>query len=222
MFTMDSTYIVNLGFTLLIAGIITYYFRQQLETANHKIASMFSIISSLTQEVNNLKQTNSPFNGSFNTNNSEDVCIVDDRIPVPNNLETKKINITENSDDEDSDEDSDDEEDDSSEDEEEDEDGEDEDGEDEQEDGEENDEEDDNVIKEESVTVIKDNSEEQLMNLEDVVTTEIKEITLSEDNTSNDLASMTVPELKKIVSEKKLVSNVKSLKKQELIDLLSK
>ena len=216
MFTMDSTYIVNLGFTLLIAGIITYYFRQQLETANHKIASMFSIISSLTQEVNNLKQTNIPFNGSFNTNNSEDVCIVDDRIPVPNNLETKKINITENSDDEDSDEDSDDEEDDSSEEEEEDEE------EEEQEDGEENDEEDDNVIKEESVTVIKDNSEEQLMNLEDVVTTEIKEITLSEDNTSNDLASMTVPELKKIVSEKKLVSNVKSLKKQELIDLLSK
>ena len=45
MFTMDSTYIVNLGFTLLIAGIVTYYFRQQLETANHKIASMFSIIS---------------------------------------------------------------------------------------------------------------------------------------------------------------------------------
>ncbi len=216
MFTMDSTYIVNLGFTLLIAGIITYYFRQQLETANHKITSMFSIISSLTQEVNNLKQTNIPFNGSFNTNNSEDVCIVDDRIPVPNNLETKKINITENSDDEDSDEDSDDEEDDSSEEEEEDEE------EEEQEDGEENDEEDDNVIKEESVTVIKDNSEEQLMNLEDVVTTEIKEITLSEDNTSNDLASMTVPELKKLVSEKKLVSNVKSLKKQELIDLLSK
>jgi len=212
MFTMDSTYIVNLGFTLLIAGIITYYFRQQLETANHKITSMFSIISSLTQEVNNLKQTNIPFNGSFNTNNSEDVCIVDDRIPVPNNLETKKINITENSDDEDSDEDSD-EDDDSSEDEDEEE---------EQEDGEENDGEDDNVIKEESVTVIKDNSEEQLMNLEDVVTTEIKEITLSEDNTSNDLASMTVPELKKLVSEKKLVSNVKSLKKQELIDLLSK
>ena len=60
------------------------------------------------------------------------------------------------------------------------------------------------------------------MNLEDVVTTEIKEITLSEDSMSNDLASMTVPELKKLVSEKKLVSSVKSLKKQELIDLLSK
>ena len=60
------------------------------------------------------------------------------------------------------------------------------------------------------------------MNLEDVVTTDIKEITLSEDNMSNDLANMTVPELKKLVSEKKLVSNVKSLKKQELIDLLSK
>ena len=58
MFTMDSTYIVNLGFTLLIAGIITYYFRQQLETANHKITSMFSIVSSLTQEVNNLKYNN--------------------------------------------------------------------------------------------------------------------------------------------------------------------
>ncbi len=212
MFTMDSTYIVNLGFTLLIAGIITYYFRQQLETANHKISSMFSIVSSLTQEVNNLKKTNIPFNSSFNTNNFEDNENLDDRIPVPNNLETKKINITENSDDEDSDEDSD-EDDDSSEDEDEEE---------EQEDGEENDGEDDNVIKEESVTVIKDNNEEELMNLEDVVTTDIKEITLSEDNMSNDLANMTVPELKKLVSEKKLVSNVKSLKKQELIDLLSK
>tara|TARA_B100001564_G_scaffold349752_1_gene353254 strand:- start:780 stop:1409 length:630 start_codon:yes stop_codon:yes gene_type:complete len=209
---MDSTYIVNLGFTLLIAGIITYYFRQQLETANHKISSMFSIVSSLTQEVNNLKKTNIPFNSSFNTNNFEDNENLDDRIPVPNNLETKKINITENSDDEDSDEDSD-EDDDSSEDEDEEE---------EQEDGEENDGEDDNVIKEESVTVIKDNNEEELMNLEDVVTTDIKEITLSEDNMSNDLANMTVPELKKLVSEKKLVSNVKSLKKQELIDLLSK
>ena len=212
MFTMDSTYIVNLGFTLLIAGIITYYFRQQLETANHKISSMFSIVSSLTQEVNNLKKTNIPFNSSFNTNNLEDNENLDDRIPVPNNLETKKINITENSDDEDSDEDSD-EDDDSSEEEDEEE---------EQEDGEENDGEDDNVIKEESVKVIKDNNEEELMNLEDVVTTDIKEITLSEDNMSNDLANMTVPELKKLVSEKKLVSNVKSLKKQELIDLLSK
>lgn len=212
MFTMDSTYIVNLGFTLLIAGIVTYYFRQQLETANHKISSMFSIVSSLTQEVNNLKKTNIPFNSSFNTNNFGDNENLDDRIPVPNNLETKKINITENSDDEDSDEDSD-EDDDSSEEEDEEE---------EQEDGEENDGEDDNVIKEESVTVIKDNNEEELMNLEDVVTTDIKEITLSEDNMSNDLANMTVPELKKLVSEKKLVSNVKSLKKQELIDLLSK
>tara|TARA_B100000508_G_scaffold140832_1_gene143695 strand:+ start:3351 stop:3989 length:639 start_codon:yes stop_codon:yes gene_type:complete len=212
MFTMDSTYIVNLGFTLLIAGIITYYFRQQLETANHKISSMFSIVSSLTQEVNNLKKTNIPFNSSFNTNNLEDNENLDDRIPVPNNLETKKINITENSDDEDSDEDSD-EDDDSSEEEDEEE---------EQENGEENDEEDYNVIKEESVKVIKDNNEEELMNLEDVVTTDIKEITLSEDNMSNDLANMTVPELKKLVSEKKLVSNVKSLKKQELIDLLSK
>tara|TARA_B100000424_G_scaffold84760_1_gene63394 strand:- start:4088 stop:4717 length:630 start_codon:yes stop_codon:yes gene_type:complete len=209
---MDSTYIVNLGFTLLIAGIITYYFRQQLETANHKISSMFSIVSSLTQEVNNLKKTNIPFNSSFNTNNLEDNENLDDRIPVPNNLETKKINITENSDDEDSDEDSD-EDDDSSEEEDEEE---------EQENGEENDEEDYNVIKEESVKVIKDNNEEELMNLEDVVTTDIKEITLSEDNMSNDLANMTVPELKKLVSEKKLVSNVKSLKKQELIDLLSK
>lgn len=212
MFTMDSTYIVNLGFTLLIAGIVTYYFRQQLETANHKISSMFSIVSSLTQEVNNLKKTNIPFNSSFNTNNFGDNENLDDRIPVPNNLETKKINITENSDDEDSDEDSD-EDDDSSEEEDEEE---------EQEDGEENDGEDDNVIKEESVTVIKDNNEEELMNLEDVATTDIKEITLSEDNMSNDLANMTVPELKKLVSEKKLVSNVKSLKKQELIDLLSK
>lgn len=220
MFTMDSTYIVNLGFTLLIAGIITYYFRQQLETANHKITSMFSIVSSLTQEVNNLKYNNGV---SYNNNSPNiDEMNSDNRIYVPDDLETKKIKITEDSDDEDSEEDSDDDHDDSSEgepDDEEQEDDEDSEEENEEQDTEENN---DNVIKEESLTVIKNNDEEQLMNLEDVDKNKIKEITISEDNVSDDLASKTVPELKKLVSEKKLVSNVKNLKKQELLDLLLK
>ena len=56
MFTMDSTFIVNIGFTLLVAGIITYYIRQQIESSNHKISSMFSLVSSLTQELNELKK----------------------------------------------------------------------------------------------------------------------------------------------------------------------
>tara|TARA_B100001027_G_C16233437_1_gene315808 strand:- start:442 stop:1107 length:666 start_codon:yes stop_codon:yes gene_type:complete len=221
MFTMDSTYIVNLGFTLLIAGIITYYFRQQLETANHKIASMFSIVSSLTQEVNNLKYNNGVSYSNNDTSNIDEINS-DDRIHVPDDLETKKIKITENSDDEDSEEDSYDDDDSSEDEDEEQENEEDEEDEDEEKVDEEVKENDDNVIKEESLTVIKNNGEEQLMNLEDITKTDIKEITISEDNVSNDLASKTVPELKKLVSEKKLVPNVKNLKKQELLDLLSK
>ena len=46
MFSMDSTFIINLGFTLLVAGIITYYIRQQLETTNHKfIINVLSILN---------------------------------------------------------------------------------------------------------------------------------------------------------------------------------
>ena len=60
MFSMDSTFIINLGFTLLVAGIITYYIRQQLETTNHKISSMFSLVSTLTQELNHLKGHEAP------------------------------------------------------------------------------------------------------------------------------------------------------------------
>lgn len=74
MFSMDSTFIVNLGFTLLIAGIITYYVRQQLEATNHKITSMFSLVSTLTQELNILK-SNSNMNwvsGTVNSNTYRD------------------------------------------------------------------------------------------------------------------------------------------------------
>ena len=102
MFTMDSTFIVNIGFTLLVAGIITYYIRQQIESSNHKISSMFSLVSSLTQELNEIKKNMIGGNNVFN-NNSSPPETVDGRIAVPSEL--KKIVISENNDSSDNEED---------------------------------------------------------------------------------------------------------------------
>ena len=96
MFSMDSTFIVNIGFTLLIAGIITYYVRQQNEATNHKISSMFSIVSSLTQEVNILK-SRSVSGGSVPNVNVD--TPKDGRIEVPDEL--KRIKISQDSSEED-------------------------------------------------------------------------------------------------------------------------
>ena len=209
MFSMDSTFIVNIGFTLLIAGIITYYVRQQNEATNHKISSMFSIVSSLTQEVNILK-SRSVSGGSVPNVNVD--TPKDGRIEVPDEL--KRIKISQDSS----------EEDDSSEDE----------TDDEEEEEEEEDNDDDSPPTEEEETqeeqeeeTQEEEEEEETQEEEEEETQEVKELNVEEatksislDENSTNYANLHVGELRKIVSSKKLVPNSKTLKKQELLDIL--
>ena len=207
MFSMDSTFIVNIGFTLLIAGIITYYVRQQNEATNHKISSMFSIVSSLTQEVNILK-SRSVSGGSVPNVNVD--TPKDGRIEVPDEL--KRIKISQDSS----------EEDDSSEDET-----------DEEEEEEEEDNDDDSPPTEEDETQeeqeeeTQEEQEEETQEEEEEETQEVIELNVEEatksislDENSTNYANLHVGELRKIVSSKKLVPNSKTLKKQELLDIL--
>ena len=209
MFSMDSTFIVNIGFTLLIAGIITYYVRQQNEATNHKISSMFSIVSSLTQEVNILK-SRSVSGGSVPNVNVD--TPKDGRIEVPDEL--KRIKISQDSS----------EEDDSSEDE----------TDDEEEEEEEEDNDDDSPPTEEEETqeeqeeeTQEEEEEEETQEEEEEETQEVIELNVEEatksislDENSTNYANLHVGELRKIVSSKKLVPNSKTLKKQELLDIL--
>ena len=203
MFSMDSTFIVNIGFTLLIAGIITYYVRQQNEATNHKISSMFSIVSSLTQEVNILK-SRSVSGGSVPNVNVD--TPKDGRIEVPDEL--KRIKISQDSS----------EEDDSSEDETDDE---------EEEEEEEEDNDDDSPPTEEHDTQEEQEEEEETQEEQEEETQEVIELNVEEatksislDENSTNYANLHVGELRKIVSSKKLVPNSKTLKKQELLDIL--
>jgi hypothetical protein len=54
----NSSFLINLAVSLLIALITLLYFRQQLATLDHKVDSMFSLMTSMTQELNNLSRLN--------------------------------------------------------------------------------------------------------------------------------------------------------------------
>ena len=54
----NSNFLINLAVSLLIALITLLYFRQQLATLDHKVNSMFSLMTSMTQELNNLSRLN--------------------------------------------------------------------------------------------------------------------------------------------------------------------
>tara|TARA_B100001093_G_C26860051_1_gene1029604 strand:- start:6772 stop:7407 length:636 start_codon:yes stop_codon:yes gene_type:complete len=208
---MDSTFIVNIGFTLLIAGIITYYVRQQNEATNHKISSMFSIVSSLTQEVNILK-SRSVSGGSVPNVNVD--TPKDGRIEVPDEL--KRIKISQDSSEEDDS--SEDETDDEEEEEEEEEDNDDDSPPTEEHDTQEEQEEEEETQEEQE----EETQEEQEEETQEVIELNVEEATksISLDENSTNYANLHVGELRKIVSSKKLVPNSKTLKKQELLDIL--
>ena len=227
---MDSTFIVNIGFTLLVAGIITYYIRQQIESTNHKISSMFSLVSTLTQELNVLKNTRNGGSSLFNDTENESS---DERIPVPSELKKIVISETDNdsSDDDDDDDDNDDNDDDDSDDDDDDDDDDDNDDDDDDDDDDEtkeesheeeshkeesNEEESHEEESHEEESHKEESNEESL----DLTIGDIKSISITED--SDNFANLNVSELRKLVSSKKLVSNSKNLKKQELLELLSK
>ena len=47
-----SGFIISLGVTLLLCGVIAYYVKTQFALLDHKVSSMFQLVSALTGEVN--------------------------------------------------------------------------------------------------------------------------------------------------------------------------
>ena len=47
-----SGFIISLGVTLLLCGVVAYYVKTQFAVLDHKVSSMFQLVSALTGEVN--------------------------------------------------------------------------------------------------------------------------------------------------------------------------
>jgi len=115
---LTPSFLLFLGITLLTTGFIIVYFESKLREQNHKITTMFSIVSTMSEEIQLLKGK-SPFTSFYNgsENNSNTI--------LGNFLEKNNHNLILVSDEEDNDEDEDEDEDDEDEDDDEDDDEED-------------------------------------------------------------------------------------------------
>ena len=91
----NPSFLMFLGILVLVAALLVVYIESKNREQNHKIQSMFSIVSSLAEEVHNLKLGLSQFsfsggNNNFNPNNSQN-------FDEDNNLDkTNKPNILNN------------------------------------------------------------------------------------------------------------------------------
>ena len=56
-----SGLIISLGITLLLCGVIAYYARSKINVLDHKLSSMFQLVSVLTTEINSLSELVSKF-----------------------------------------------------------------------------------------------------------------------------------------------------------------
>jgi hypothetical protein len=51
----NSTFLIFLGILLLVVALLFLYFENKFREQNHKISSMFSLVSSITEELNNVR-----------------------------------------------------------------------------------------------------------------------------------------------------------------------
>jgi len=45
-------FLISLGITLLLVGIVGFFFAQRLQEQNHKITSMFGLVTTMAEEMN--------------------------------------------------------------------------------------------------------------------------------------------------------------------------
>ena len=81
----NSGFLISLAVSLLISLVTLLYFRQQIATIDHKVASMFSLLTSLTQELNNLSRI------SFNQQTLADT---EDNSPITLKMNDSRINVS--------------------------------------------------------------------------------------------------------------------------------
>jgi len=81
----NSGFLISLAVSLLISLVTLLYFRQQIATMDHKVTSMFSLLTSLTQELNNLSRI------SFNQQTLADT---EDNSPITLKMNDSRINVS--------------------------------------------------------------------------------------------------------------------------------
>ena len=244
---LDTFFILSLGITFVLLLVLVYHFRKRLNENESKYEKLLSIVNDIVQKLNEqqlpppsaadphlylnsnlMNQETWNMNMISNLEESINEELEDDQIEVA--TFTGEEGSDEEEDDEEEEEEGSDEEDGS--DEEEDDEEEEEEGSDEEEDDEEEEEEELKEIKTISITDDKVDAnidteeldddgpiDEKEVNLDVTPLTEIDPIKVDKTNVVN-YSSMTVSDLRKIVKENELATNVSKLKKSELLELL--
>lgn len=93
-----SGFTIAIGLILLLTGVVMYYCRQKITQCEHKVDSMFSLVSSLHQELENLKR--SQMNNNINidvgeTTHYEEQHPYQNLIPV--NVDNNEAELNESS-----------------------------------------------------------------------------------------------------------------------------
>ena len=100
----NPTFLMFLGILVLVSAMMVVYFESKLRDQNHKINSMFSLITTLAEDMNNIRITFSHTLNNFDMqNNTFDIPLGEPK------LKLIPVSDDEESDDEDDDEDEDDE-----------------------------------------------------------------------------------------------------------------
>ena len=224
----SPTFLMYLGIVVLAIAAVVVYFEGKSREQNHKIASMFSIVSTLAEDMNQMKficgsmmSNGGVSNGGGGVGGGVDGSgVFNCGVTLEENKHEELIEV---SDDEDEDEDEDDDED-----EVEDED-DDEDDEDDDEDDDEasinddeciNDEDEVKVLKISNEPIFEENTHETITELsEDPSAIIVKHIDLEHEE-SVDYKKASIQKLKNLVLEKGLAPDASKLKKQELLKLL--
>jgi len=76
LFTTTSAFILLFVFILFISGILIYYIQTKIKEQNHKLESMFSLVSTIAEQLNSVNQ----IAGDSKLQKETKICVSDDEI----------------------------------------------------------------------------------------------------------------------------------------------
>ena len=210
-----SSLLISLATTLLLVGLLGLYFTQKLAQQNHKISSMFELVSTLAGEVRNQAQkpvysNENKVNKLIPVSDGEDE-LVDNK----SNSEDEELSEENESDDEADDEEDEEDETDNEEDEED----------------EEDNEEDADEDKEEDADDAEDSEEKEDLQIKKINLDDLEELKIEEDDIDENTISVksldveldyrkaSLGRLRNLAVEKGFVKDASKLKKQDLLKL---
>jgi hypothetical protein len=101
----NPSFLMFLGILVLVVALLVVYFESKFREQNHKIASMLSIVSSVAEELNNMRGAINLVGGSINNDNSPNIIELNSSFNSNSNFEQiKRMDLIEVSDDEEDDE----------------------------------------------------------------------------------------------------------------------